>query len=206
MKKLAVITVLALAALIGYKKRHSFLPREGAFDKDGNPVVWVFVSSGCGPPCAEVAALMTERNVHYEPVDFETEGPSRGARGYPTTMVGARRVEGNRMDEIVALLAETYGPTVLTRSEQRALAGHFDAAGKPLVVLYGTQWCGYCTRQREFFASEGIPFVDVDVETSPEGRSAFEALRGTGYPLIYVGYRRLGYDQAAIKAAIAELM
>jgi glutaredoxin len=208
MKKLLWIAVLVAVAFAAYKKRHVFLGRDGAFDNAGNPIVRLFVGPGCGQACADVEAELTRRNVTYEVLDVSTPaGQEYGIRQYPLTMVGRGQVLGNRIDGIVGLLAENYGGDVLTPSEQNAMAGHFDSSGKPVVVLYGTQWCGYCKRQRQFFADNGIVFNDVDVEVLPEGKRAYDTLRGQGYPLLYVGYRRFeGYKEAEIKAAIAELM
>jgi len=208
MKKLLWIAVLLVAAITAYKKRHVLLGRDGAFDSSGNPIVRVFVGPGCGQPCADVEAELTRRNVSFDWVDVTTPaGQEYGVHQYPLTMVGRGQVLGNRIDAIVGLLAENYGEAVLSLSERSAMAGHFDANGKPVVVLYGTKWCGYCNKQRRFFADNGIVFNDVDVEVLPEGKRAYDALRGRGYPLLYVGYRRFeGYKEAEIKAAIAELM
>jgi hypothetical protein len=32
------------------------------------------------------------------------------------------------------------------------------------VVLYSTAWCGYCRKAREFFAANGIRYVEYDIE------------------------------------------
>jgi len=206
MRKLLVLGVLGLAAYTAYRNRHSFLPREGAFDEAGNPIVRVFVGPDCGPGCDEVEDTLKQRGVGYERVDvLSPAGQEYGIRQYPLTMVGRRRVVGNAVDGIVSMLAEAYGEGVLTYAERAAMAGHFDADGKPIVVLYGTQWCGYCKRQREFFASNQIAFADVDVEASLPAKAAYEALRGRGYPLVFIGYRRFeGYSDTEILDALAE--
>jgi glutaredoxin 3 len=38
------------------------------------------------------------------------------------------------------------------------------------VVLYTTQWCGYCERARRLFRQKGIEFEEIDVEGSAEAR------------------------------------
>jgi glutaredoxin len=201
-KLLAFVALVAVVAYVVHRNR----PKEGAFDKAGNPIVRVFVAEGCAQWCADVEDLMAKRKVVYERIDIGTpEGQAYGVSAVPTTMVGRRSVRGNDLDGIVGLLAETYGSDVLTRLEQLAMAGHFDESGRPRVVMYATQWCGYCKRLREFFTDNAIAFVEIDVEASPEGRNAFEALRGRGYPTVYVGYRRFGYEGDEIKAAVAEL-
>jgi glutaredoxin-related protein len=207
MKKLFVLAALGLAIYVGYRKRDLFEPREGAFDKEGRPIVRVFVGPDCGGPCAEIEEMLARRRVQYERVDISTpEAQQYGVQRYPTTVVGRRRVLGSALQRLVSVLAETYGDRVLTYNEQIAMAGHFDANGKPRVVLYGTRWCPGCARQREYFTSRHIPFVDVDVEGSPSAQMAYDALLASGYPLIYVGYRRFeGYHEADIEQALAEL-
>ncbi|MBA1229568.1 glutaredoxin family protein [Pseudomonas viridiflava] len=54
------------------------------------------------------------------------------------------------------------------------------------VVMYATDWCGYCKQTRRFLDSKGIPYREYDIEKSEEGRKAYEALGGRGIPLIDV--------------------
>ncbi|KTC11468.1 hypothetical protein PS634_01490 [Pseudomonas fluorescens] len=54
------------------------------------------------------------------------------------------------------------------------------------VVMYATEWCGYCKQTRRFLDSKGIPYQEYDIEKSEEGRKAYEALGGRGIPLIDV--------------------
>lgn len=208
MKKLIFIALLGFGAYMARNNGYSLLPKAGAFDEDGNPIVRVFVGPNCGPPCDDVKTTMARRHVDYELVDLSSpQGQEYGVRRYPLTMIGDRQIPGNATEYLVSALAETYGDAVLSHAERRVLRNHFDAQGKPLVVLYGTQWCGYCKKQRQFFADNGIAFEDVDVEASPAGKLAYDTLHGAGYPLVYVGYRRFqGYREREIKTAIAEMM
>ena len=57
----------------------------------------------------------------------------------------------------------------------------------PGVTMYATSWCGYCKKAREYFASKGIRYTEVDVEKSPEGERRFKELGGKGVPLIVAG-------------------
>jgi glutaredoxin len=36
--------------------------------------------------------------------------------------------------------------------------------------MYSTQWCGYCRRAREWLDSEGIRYVDRDIEADERAR------------------------------------
>lgn len=82
---------------------------------------------------------------------------------------------------------------------------HFDENGRPLVVMYGTTWCPYCKKQREYFRSQDIAYTELDPEKSDTAKTAYTILQGGGYPLTYVGYRRFsGYQEREIKQAIAD--
>ena len=71
------------------------------------------------------------------------------------------------------------------------------------VVMYATDWCGYCKQTRRFLDSKGIPFKEYDIEKSEEGRKAYEALGGRGIPLIDVnGTIIRGFNEKAILAAL----
>lgn len=73
---------------------------------------------------------------------------------------------------------------------QRALAFvHDPRRGNPPdgVVILTAPWCGYCMHLREVLAQNRIPYTDIDVEKSAEGRWAFAAVRGTGIPITIVG-------------------
>lgn len=71
------------------------------------------------------------------------------------------------------------------------------------VVMYATEWCGYCKQTRRFLDSKGIPYKEYDIEKSTEGRKAYEALGGRGIPLIDVnGTIIRGFSEEAILAAL----
>ncbi|GFM53390.1 glutaredoxin family protein [Pseudomonas capsici] len=71
------------------------------------------------------------------------------------------------------------------------------------VVMYATEWCGYCKQTRRFLDSKGIAFTEYDIEKSAEGRKAYEALGGRGIPLLDVnGTLIRGFSPDAILAAL----
>lgn len=75
--------------------------------------------------------------------------------------------------------------------------------GQANVVLYTTDWCGYCKQTKRFLDSKGIPFKEFDIEKDAEARKAYEALGGRGIPLIDVnGTLIRGFDQQKILAAL----
>lgn len=55
------------------------------------------------------------------------------------------------------------------------------------VIILTASWCGYCMSLREHLAQQRIPYTDLDVEKTTEGRRAFDAVRGTGIPITIIG-------------------
>jgi glutaredoxin len=83
------------------------------------------------------------------------------------------------------------------------------AAIKPLhkedVVLYATQWCGYCKKTRAFLRNKGIDYVEYDIENSAIGRQQYDSLNGNGVPLLVVKSEIIrGYNTQAIMNAISD--
>lgn len=212
MKKFLLLALLAVAAYKFFPNSFPFLPTAGAFDKSGKPLVVVFVGHNCGGPCDAVVDTLKQRGVGFQAIDvMGADGApvknKYGVHRYPTTLIGKQEILGDDTQRITSALAEAYGAElILPRMERLVMANHFDAEGRALVVMYGTTWCGYCKQQRAFFATHGIPFDDVNVEASQASELAYRALKGNGYPLTYVGYRRFaGYQEREILDAIAEL-
>jgi glutaredoxin 3 len=61
------------------------------------------------------------------------------------------------------------------------------------VVLYTTQWCGYCAAARELLRSRGIEFEDIDVD-SDRGRRQ-EMIEKSGnrtVPQIFINDESIG--------------
>lgn len=75
------------------------------------------------------------------------------------------------------------------------------SAGHPEgVVLYATDWCGYCKKTREFFKQHNIAYVEYDIEKSQEGKAQYDKLRGSGIPLVVIrGEVLRGYDPNTMK-------
>jgi glutaredoxin 3 len=62
------------------------------------------------------------------------------------------------------------------------------------VILYGTQYCPYCTAARALLADKGVEFTDVDVTGKTEERRALVQLSGgrTTVPQIFIDGRPIG--------------
>ena len=77
-------------------------------------------------------------------------------------------------------------------------------AEKGKVVLYATQWCGYCAKTRKFFAQQNIAYRELDVESSEQGRLEYKRMGGGGVPIIVVNGSTVirGFDPDAINEAL----
>jgi len=97
---------------------------------------------------------------------------------------------------------ESYsGPAVVSTLEKSAPAAQANqpAATKGRVKLLTTSWCGYCRQARAYLNGRGIPFEDLDVEKSAQGKQEYRELNGRGVPIILVGNQRMnGYSQARL--------
>lgn len=209
---LRILVVLAfICGVYQIYTKDLFNLKKGPVDKEGNALVVLASGPKCGDMCDSVRKLLQARGVAFEEVtvadaDNAPVENKYNINVYPTTLIGKYKVQGDNLARIDALLLDTYGESILTGAERASMAGHFDAQGKPKVVLYGTTWCGYCKKQRELFADKGIAFDDLDVEASRSALSAYNGLKGQGYPLTYVGYKRFdGYNQDEILDAISEI-
>jgi glutaredoxin len=72
------------------------------------------------------------------------------------------------------------------------------------VVMYATSWCPYCAKAREYFARNGIAYVEHDIEKSAAVNAEFRRLGGRGVPLILVGTERIsGFSELAFESMSA---
>lgn len=212
MKKIIILLLIAAAGYWGYKNFGSFTSGSGAFDEQGKPKVLLFTMDSCGQPCTEVAGDLRSRGIPFEEINVMTEeGRSRiekfGAAQVPFMVVGSRKVVGSDLPAVESALAEAKGMDTLTPAVQQVMRNHFDAQGKPRMVMYGTTWCPYCTKMREYLDGRKVAYLFIDAEGSSDAKVDYATLRGRGYPLIFVGYRRIdGYDESKVDQAVKELL
>lgn len=71
------------------------------------------------------------------------------------------------------------------------------------VVLYATDWCPYCEKTRAMLAAKGIPYQEMNIETSEEARSQYHRLAGDGVPVLLVaGEVVRGYHAQKVEAML----
>jgi len=76
------------------------------------------------------------------------------------------------------------------------------APPSPQVVMYATDWCGYCARARAYFEENGIAYTELDIDKSHAAHAQFKRLGGRGVPLILVGRERVnGFSELAFEFA-----
>lgn len=70
------------------------------------------------------------------------------------------------------------------------------------VVLYATEWCGYCDKTRTLLAKHDISYVEIDIEKSKQGHREYKMLGGRGVPVVNAyGTVIHGYSPQAILQA-----
>jgi glutaredoxin len=79
----------------------------------------------------------------------------------------------------------------------------YAAAHDGKVILYGTDWCGYCQKTRVLLTENNIPYVEYDIEKSAEGAEQHKRLGGTGVPVLLIkGQVLKGYSPERILQAV----
>ena len=100
-------------------------------------------------------------------------------------------------DELDIEIKSHAGPArVSTFSESIASAA--------AVVIYSAQWCGICTRAKNYMDANGIRYTEYDVDESAKGRRDYRRLDGKGVPIIIVGNQRMdGFSASRLQAMLA---
>lgn len=181
-------------------------------DSAGNPSVVIFTFPECGAPCTDSITSLKRRRVPFEEVELSHDDQSSenykrweqfGDRDFPLIVAGEEKVTGNAKADLVRLLAVNFKDEYLTDNELKYYNRHFNVAGEPQIVLYGTSWCPGCAALRKEMRESNVNFVDIDVEKAANTKEMSETMEIGGYPTIYVGYKRVhGVNLAAIKKVL----
>lgn len=71
------------------------------------------------------------------------------------------------------------------------------------VVLYATNWCPYCEKTRALLAAKGIPYQEMNIETSAEAQRQYLRLAANGVPVLVVaGEVVRGYNQKKMEVLL----
>ncbi|MCG7908436.1 MAG: glutaredoxin family protein [Candidatus Thiodiazotropha taylori] len=68
------------------------------------------------------------------------------------------------------------------------------------VVIYSTEWCGYCEKAKRYFKRKKIKYTEYDIEKSSRAKRQYKKMGATGVPVILVGNRRMnGFSEAGFE-------
>ena len=92
------------------------------------------------------------------------------------------------------------------RSERSPGESRVESSGE--VVMYSTNWCGYCQRARNLFERKGVAVREIKLDDQPDQRPVM--LQRTGgvrsVPQIFIGELHVGgYDELAALDRSGEL-
>ena len=85
--------------------------------------------------------------------------------------------------------AEKIEVKVNTYTHVTYAASLYDVGRK--VVMYSTDWCGYCKKARGYFRKNHIRFTDYDIEKDVDASKRYKKLGASGVPVILVGKKRM---------------
>ncbi len=82
------------------------------------------------------------------------------------------------------------------------------ASGVPEVVLFATDWCGYCGKARKTLNALKIPYTELDLEKDPAARPRMTEMAGKagvdpgqlqGVPILFIGGKPvIGWDEPTV--------
>lgn len=102
---------------------------------------------------------------------------------------------------LVVVVIQNWGKVERLFNPSQVVAEQTRASAR--VVLYSTEWCGYCKQIRRFLDQKGIPYQAFDIDKDATARKAYEALGGGGIPFVEVnGTLIRDYSPDAIMAAL----
>lgn len=206
MKKILIAAAVLAASYYLYNQSGS---NAGVYADDGTPRTIFFATEQCGDACNEMRRYL-KRRVAFEEYDAFDSGTGSelykkyGGVGFlPYVVMGKQRVTGPDRGAVISSVAAEFGLAEVKKKEQAALKRNFDSSGDARVVMYATDWCGYCEEARRYFADNGIQFVELDIEKDRSARRNFDALLGSGTPLLYHGYARMsGFNKQKIDSQL----
>lgn len=75
------------------------------------------------------------------------------------------------------------------------------------IVMYSTDWCGYCQRARNLLERKGAAYREIKVDETPNARSEMMERSGRrSVPQIFIGEHHVGgYDDLAALDRAGEL-
>jgi glutaredoxin len=110
-----------------------------------------------------------------------------------------------------SLVAGPHGPPLADELAPEVDAGAVVPGTAPVVILYGTPWCGACKAAKQYLASKHVPFAYKDIENDPaaarelQAKAARMGIPTDRVPILDVrGRLLLGFDRARLDAMLGE--
>jgi len=110
-----------------------------------------------------------------------------------------------------SLVAGPHGPPLPDVAIVGADGGAVGPLGPPVVILYGTPWCGACKAAKQYLAAKHIPYAYKDIESDPEAARELAAkasrmgIPTDRVPILDVrGRLLLGFDRARLDAMLGD--
>jgi glutaredoxin len=110
-----------------------------------------------------------------------------------------------------SLMAGPHGPVLADELPPGLDAGVPAPGSAPVVILYGTPWCGACKAAKQYLASKHIPFAYKDIENDAsaarelQAKAARMGIPTDRVPILDVrGRLLLGFDKARLEAMLGE--
>jgi glutaredoxin len=71
------------------------------------------------------------------------------------------------------------------------------------VTILSAEWCGICTRAKNYMKSRGIAFEEWDIDRSDFARAKMRELGARGVPVILAGGQKMvGFSEAGLDAML----
>jgi glutaredoxin 3 len=110
-----------------------------------------------------------------------------------------------------SLVAGAHGPPLPDLPIGGADGGAGGPLGPPVVILYGTPWCGACKAAKQYLAAKHIPYAYKDIESDPAAARELAAkasrmgIPTDRVPILDVrGRLLLGFDRARLDAMLGD--
>jgi glutaredoxin len=166
--------------------------------------------------------MMGRDSVRVESQNEESPNPDRvfvvdlrqpgAGGGYPVRTM--TRVE---FEAIAVARREKTGPTLASAAPSAppapGAAPTASPAARPLVIIYGAEWCGACHDAARYLRHKGIPYVEKDIEKDPaaaremQEKLAKHGMNAGSIPVIDVrGTVMVGFNPPAIDSALGQPM
>jgi glutaredoxin len=108
-------------------------------------------------------------------------------------------------------MAGPHGPPLPEDLPAGIDAGALGPLGPPVVIVYGTPWCGACKAAKKYLAGKHIPYAYKDIESDPaaarelQAKAARMGVPTDRVPILDVrGRLLLGFDRARLDAMLGD--